>query len=99
MRRIVKADSVRSDMRRRALAKGDNNGVRQRRGGRETSESSSADSVAIAPIDEAKGEQGDEDFAQNTDNQGTPTLANQILEVGAESDAGECGKEGPARQV
>jgi len=57
------------------------------------------DSLVIAPEDEAEGDDGNEDFAEDSDDQRTPTLTDQVLEVGAQAHAGESGKEGPAREV
>ena len=57
------------------------------------------DSVVVAPVDEAEGDEGDEDFAEDADDQRTPALTDEVSQIGAQADTGEGGKEGPAGEI
>src|SRR5215472_1131932 len=49
--------------------------------------------------DKAGGDEGEEDFAEDADEDGTPTLVDEVADVGAEADAGERGKEDPLGEI
>ena len=47
----------------------------------------------------AEGEEGDEDFAENSNEDGAPALVHEVAELGAEAYSGEGGEEGPLAEV
>src|SRR5580658_4662195 len=49
--------------------------------------------------DEAEGDGGEEDFAENADEDGPPALMDEVAHVGAEADAGEGRQERPLGEV